>query len=336
MPLDPNIFLRGAALQQQAYQKMGQDIQTGVGLYTKGQQRQEEMRLKEAALAAKGLNLETLAPQIMLKKQQGIPLTEKEQAIAQTYDVFRGAERAYDPQTGGTYAKYDPIFGAIQGAQPTAIPPLPGQQIPQAAPSAIPQEVVAPVGELPVDLGDISRFGEKTPATRQAEQKEWATSNIKKKFADVERLQSEGRANEKVSIVLDRMDELNSMLKAADGIVSEDSTYAERLQAQISGTAPGQVIAKSATPEVQKLRDEYSKLQSTLLPFYAKAAGLGAKSLDSEGERKSILASFGDPTGIFESNKQQLENLRGLFGVNGAQRPVDGSNLQSLKDKYGL
>ena len=123
------------------------------------------------------------------------------------------------------------------------------------------------------------------------------------------------RGNQKVQIVLNRMREINEALRDRGAIVTETQTPQERLGAYMATTALGQQTRKVSDPQSQSLAQEYKNLQSVLLPFYASAAGLGAKSLDSEGERKSILESFGDPGGIYETNLRQIQNLENVFSA---------------------
>ncbi len=123
------------------------------------------------------------------------------------------------------------------------------------------------------------------------------------------------QGKQKVTQILSRMNELNEALKDKGAIVSSNQGVLDNFKSYLDTTSVGQEVRKFSDPAVQQYADEYDKLRNTLLPFYASAAGLGAKSLDSDGERKAILSSFGDAGGIYESNKSQLENLRQLFGA---------------------
>jgi hypothetical protein len=146
-----------------------------------------------------------------------------------------------------------------------------------------------------------------------------AAKNYESQIKAAEEEFKSGVANNKVTQVLTRMRQINDSLKDMGAIVSQEMPYAERLKTAASTTQIGQGIRKFDNPEAQALAEEYSNLQSTLLPYYATAAGLGSKSLDSEGERKSILSSFGSPAGIYEANKNQINNLYSLFGVTDGQ-----------------
>lgn len=145
----------------------------------------------------------------------------------------------------------------------------------------------------------------------------------------------EKKGLDKVASVLKRMKEINEKLKEKKAIVSGEASFGENVGRYVATTGLGQEVRKVTNPQTQALAEEYTKLQSTLLPYYASAAGLGAKSLDSEGERKSILGSFGDPSGIYESNKQQLKTLEGLFGVgNGNGAGPSKTGATSYKDYF--
>jgi len=169
------------------------------------------------------------------------------------------------------------------------------------------------------------------PNTQQLAQEEAVKIEASKQKTDYEnqiKLAAEefktGQANSKVALVLDRMNKINEALKQKGAIVSSDSSYAQRMAATAATSDLGQGIRKFNDPEAQALAEEYTSLQSTLLPYYASAAGLGAKSLDSEGERKSILQSFGNPAGIYDANLQQLQTLSSLFGVQSATQDGGG------------
>lgn len=129
------------------------------------------------------------------------------------------------------------------------------------------------------------------------------------------------QGKQKVTQILSRMNELNEALKDKGAIVSSNQGALDNFKSYLDTTSVGQEVRKFSDPAVQQYADEYDKLRNTLLPFYASAAGLGAKSLDSDGERQAILSSFGDAGGIYESNKSQLENLSQLFGAGEQQAP---------------
>jgi len=131
-------------------------------------------------------------------------------------------------------------------------------------------------------------------------------------FANTELKTDQGQ--QKVQNILDRMGQLNDELQKRGGLVSDSQSFLQRADSAMMTTGLGQGVRKISDPQTQALAEEYRSLQATLLPYYATAAGLGAKSLDSEGERKSILDSFGSPTGIYQANKNQLDNLYVLFG----------------------
>lgn len=174
--------------------------------------------------------------------------------------------------------------------------------------------IQAPAGSSPITI-------QKTAEENIKLQKEMA---LKKYEFDINKATSSLKTKEgkeKVNGILNRMGELNDLLKSEGSIISEDMPLNERAATYLATTNIGQQGRKVMNPKVQAYAEEYTKLQSTLLPFYASAAGLGAKSLDSDGERKSILGSFGDPSGIYEANQSQLNNLNKLFGITGGDTP---------------
>lgn len=130
--------------------------------------------------------------------------------------------------------------------------------------------------------------------------------------ANAEMATEQGKA--KVNSILERMNQINNELKVRGAIVSSDQTISQRLGAAAMTTDTGMGARKVTDPDAQALAEEYTKLQSLLLPYYAASAGLGAKSIDSDGERRALLDSFGSPQGIYEANSRQLGNISTVFG----------------------
>ena len=186
------------------------------------------------------------------------------------------------------------------------------------------------VGTNPMQRPDLridpSQYGVTSPYAREDVGKAQAQAQIglitdiakldyqeQLRIADETLKSQEGK--QKVGNIIARMQQINQALKEKDAIVSVQQGGLSRTKTTLETSPLGQVARKVTDPEAQALASEYEKLQATLLPFFAKASGLGAKSLDSEGERKSIMGSFGDPGGIYETNLNQLQNLEQLFGV---------------------
>lgn len=187
----------------------------------------------------------------------------------------------------------------------------PAMQMPDMGGAPI---IQAPVGSSPLTI-------QKTAEGNIQLQKDMA---LKKYEFDINKATSSLKTKEgkgKVNGILNRMGELNDLLKSEGSIISEDMPLNERAATYLATTNIGQQGRKVMNPKVQAYAEEYTKLQSTLLPFYASAAGLGAKSIDSDGERKAILGSFGDPSGIYEANQSQINNLNKLFGITGGDTP---------------
>lgn len=157
------------------------------------------------------------------------------------------------------------------------------------------------------------------------------------KFAQ-EKLKSEG-GKKIVSGIIDRMEQLNDRLMKYGALVDQNQDVQQRAKAALMGTGVGQSISTVTSPEIQALRNEFKSLQSNLLPFYASAAGLGAKSLDSNAERESLLKSFGDPSGVYMANKEQFKNLRQQFKLgekNGMQEKGQAPSQEITNDPLGL
>lgn len=219
-------------------------------------------------------------------------------------------------------------------------------QAPKTLPQASGAYQNSPVGDIETGKAntEVQKAGSMLPA-KQAEKQIDVTGNIDQFKAQKDYENAITQANDalktdqgkqKVTTVLSRMSEINDLLKSKDAIVYKDMPFEKRAQTFAATTGVGQMGRKVSDPEAQALADEYTKLQSTLLPFYAAAAGLGAKSLDSDGERRAILGSFGDPAGIYESNKNQIGNLYKMFDTAppGAQNPPAGNKAGwSIKRK---
>lgn len=176
---------------------------------------------------------------------------------------------------------------------------------------ALPQ-ITAPVGS--------------SSKTTQAAQE--TTLDLQKKIKELDyenqiklanEMRTKGVANNTVSGILSRMSDINDQLLKRKAIVSSSGDMKENIKAGLSSTLPGRNVRKYAAPETQALALEYGNLQSVLLPFYASASGLGSKSLDSNAERESLLKSFGDPYGIYDTNKMQIQNLKNTFGIDKEQ-----------------
>lgn len=201
-------------------------------------------------------------------------------------------------------AQLNSLGGAMQA--PVSMPPMPQQEMPQPSmqssmPNIDPRALQSP--DVQMDLArDLTKMNYQDQL----------------RIADETLKSQEGKG--KVAGIIKRMQEINEQLRSKNAIVSSEQDLPGRAKSALETTWAGQAARKVTDPESQALADEYTKLQATLLPFFAKASGLGAKSLDSEGERKSIMGSFGDPSGIYETNVKQLKNLEQLFDVQGSQQ----------------
>lgn len=300
-------------------------------------------------------NLEGLAEQSLFAYHQGQPMTKEGQAAIEALATLKGSSVKYQPDAFGNvravsepnpYQQFlgggggDPLAAsqaAISqrqqqiGANPyqgeLEVEPMDLAQVEQSLGANSPALRMEGANVQPqtnaVNYNDLlTGVPDAGPITRQYAQETAVKTQAEKNKADYENqiaLANEeiktGAANSKVATVLNRMKQINESLKQKGAIVSSSDPYARRIAATAATTDLGQGIRKFNDPEAQALAEEYASLQATLLPYYASAAGLGAKSLDSEGERKSILSSFGSPAGIYDANVQQLETLSTLFGV---------------------
>lgn len=103
MPLDPSIFMQGAALRQRQNEQLLQNLQN-----------EEELGLKRKALEAesglKGFDLDKLAGQALIKKEMGVELSPQENATLHAWDQINTTKLAQDPT--GNYRRINAsIFG---------------------------------------------------------------------------------------------------------------------------------------------------------------------------------------------------------------------------------
>lgn len=131
---------------------------------------------------------------------------------------------------------------------------------------------------------------------------------------------------------IDRMIQLNEELNKSGALVSSKNSATANIRAALPNTPYiGATAEKIADPKVRAMRDEYQKLQSLLFPFYAKSSGLGATAIDSEGARKAMLDSMGDPNGVYEANKSQLQTLSKMIGT-GAAKQTEKTNTGQFRE----
>lgn len=325
------------------------------------QTRAEDLALKREMQAFKRDNdVDALFFDAMLAKKEGRELTPRHQA-AIGYKIAENENKTvhkYNPTTGYSQASTAP--NPYKSMFPELVPQSMGELEPQPVrQSASPMESgpQSTFDKLTIDVEPLEQtvpkgamspdpYYDNAPKTRMdaakkrvdvegdiAKQKALTDMDLDKYMAEKdydnaikvanESLKTE-RGQKKVLDIVDRMTQLNDELKEAGAIVAADNKMGTNLMARGRQTGLGQGLQKVLSPEVQAKIDEYTKLQSSLLPFYASASGLGAKSLDSDGERKAILSSFGDPVGIYDANDNQLNNLRQLFGGDPRVKVQDG------------
>jgi len=296
--------------------------------------------------------------QAILAKKQMAPqtVTPQEEAALQAGVQFRQSQMGQNPVTGGLYPKFQPTFNAGQPSpaaammapSPAAMPmvdsmvagamlPPPRMDGESASAEQFNKDfnvAPAPIGasEKTVKPVDTTGMGS-TPVGKMKtfeKELEFYGQKLKQNMDTGLEMKSEQRSKSLAQQALDRMNEINDTLNKNGVLVSEKQGLIGNAGNMLRN-APyvGGVGEKALDPKNKALKEEYERLRSVLLPFYAKASGLGSKSLDSEGERKSMLDSFGSMEGTFEGNKAQLENLANMIGT-GFKK--DAKNTTSFKD----
>jgi len=355
--LDPRIF--GSLTSKADYDLQKQQLSRS----KKMQDLQQQLLQKQVGATEMDL------PTILGKAQQvGFDnLSPQEQQLVIGSDIAQMAKQTVDPRgnviTNRSYRDLLGMSPAQVGSMPPSamnapminrtqgiVPEVGNSQIPQLsedeflnnlpmgvtpaqpsmkAPMPLPSQASAPtvdfMGMQNIDTSGLSPFG----------------AEDVKKFQIQEQIKQQAEQNntdtQKMSAqqVLNRLNQINEELLQLGAVVSEKQPMTQRVGAYIKGTEKGQEASKVADPKVQALREEFKNLQSTFLPFYASAAGLGAKSLDSEAERKSILDSFGNPAGIYEANRNQLKNLTELIGSGSSKKSITDYSDEELMRMLG-
>lgn len=295
-------------------------------------------------------------------------LTPEQRAVFQADQMMQGSKVALDP-LGRAYKPYDPISLeglASRGGQGPVIQnwqelggqglsPVPAAGNEGATPSeffsqlAAPQEAPAPIGSevktqkpTKFDMPKSSNPVASSPAgdmKRYEKELDFYSQKLMKDYDKGLDVEAEGKSKNLAQMALTRMNEINETLKEKGVIVSGDGSRKDNLGAMArgfnipvpftEGVDVGGIGEKALDPKTKALREEYKRLRSTLLPFYAKASGLGAKSLDSNAERESMLDSFGDPNGVYESNQKQLETLSKMIGTGSLAKGDDKAEVKT-------
>lgn len=104
MPLDPSIFMQGAAMSQRQNEALLNSLSNSI-------QNAQAMKLKKQELAqGKGFDLEKLAGQALVKREMGEELSPQETGVLKAYDTLQTRKMAVDPVTGGYYKPNASIF----------------------------------------------------------------------------------------------------------------------------------------------------------------------------------------------------------------------------------
>ena len=322
---DHNIFSRSADRYEQGQQGVRNTVQNLANAYMK-QQNVKDAKLEKAKLdALKPENIANIPAELQTKEQANILRSQL---------AYKG-KFGVDPNTGervNISPTYEDVSGAPSSAFNTLNPQAPAIEQPvQQAPIA--QPVQAPVEQFPVSAANPLAATPKGGMMKFAKELEFDSNQMlaKVKAGTAKELTEKQKGS--AQYVINRMGELNDKLRDAGAMVSEEGSNLDRFGQLISGTETGQGYTKVTDPKVQALREEYTNLQATFLPFYASAVGLSAKSIDSDGERKAILSSFGNPTGIHGANKNQLDNLSTLIG-SGKADSTNAPEVGTMSDGY--
>jgi len=332
---DPNVFLQPSAQRNRERSKVFESIANAFQRNQELKAAQAEQLRKEAIAEASQQAQFAQQEKLLGMKQAGTPI-KPEQRLVQLATIaqqrpltpqemaeYKGIEQVRGTQQiigamGDVAPKYSPLSLAGQTLMPPPAEAPMGAE-PLAQPSPLQREA-QPISEFQKATEGVGGSVRKTPKfemERGKQELQFESTKLMKQFeaGQAKKLTDKQKASSQQ--IIDRMRQINKELKDLGEISSESQGMMQRGTAALAGTGVGQAVEKVTDPKSQALRDEYKKLQSTFLPFYATAAGLGAKSLDSEGERKSILDSFGDPAGLYEANERQLENLTNLIGTGG-------------------
>jgi len=120
MALDPSIFLKGAALQQQSNKALGRDFGQAISLYQQGRANKKMQELELAKQKASGLNFKNLIPKLLTKQQLGQELSANEIASLRAWDKMQTTDTYANPVSGEIEQKKKSLFSNI--TPPHAIP----------------------------------------------------------------------------------------------------------------------------------------------------------------------------------------------------------------------
>lgn len=123
MPLDPNIFFRGAELQANNAARTQATVQNFFDKLSA--QKQKQLDLEKA----KETDYEGSAYRVLMAQQAGIEPDPADLRRAQAWDTMQTSQNAINPATGEPYPKNASIFGTLKNSpaapyQPTYAPPV--------------------------------------------------------------------------------------------------------------------------------------------------------------------------------------------------------------------
>lgn len=152
MPLDPSIFLQGAALAQKDREMLLNSIKEGLSNNIEMQKLGVEREKSKLA----GFDLEKLAQGYQIKQNLGVEASPEEKAAFDTFLQFQSSERAVDPVTGNLYPKFQ--WSGQTGLNLNAFGPQ-GQGSNPAI--SQPYDQITP---MPIDLAQVEKLTQGQPA----------------------------------------------------------------------------------------------------------------------------------------------------------------------------
>lgn len=344
MPLDPSIFLQGAALRQKNDEQLLASLQST-----------QDNALKRKALEVEqskaGLDLDKLFTPVAVKMSMGQQLSPEEMGVAKAYDMVNTAKLAQD--ASGNYRRVNAsIFAG--GNQIPSSTPQPGGDL-----AGVPNNVVNQVDNLPMDSGlNIDMFrqpipdkvngvipmaskdavnsvginpdsflgGQTLPGIETNNMRVNVVEKAKDLYPDNPNAQQkyiEGNASKqaeadvtKGSASLNKDKFQQSLNKMAADIVDLSTKRGNNPIVSYAGaTSAGQAAGRMTADDSQTIRDKIIMNRDQLLPQIIGATGAGSKMFDSNAERKGFLESIYNPLATDEANLENLKNLSRQYGT---------------------
>lgn len=352
MPLDPSIFMQGAALRNQNAQNLQAQLSDAVKLYASGKQKNKD-----------GLDVVKLAEAAAYKKASGLEVTPEEDALAQGWDKIQSSSMALDP-LGRPYQKQRSIFGdlAPSSGQPYSSVYGSAEHRPDIAQAASPFPPGFQNGSPEDVLDDPSQFNQMTmpnpdgngpPMPKGLDMNALQPSPVYKPKSVAEGL--DGRLGSDNPEVLKNDIEAQKQIIVDEAKARTDqSIKREDLKKMETDTLPVlqkmlelnedtvdapyagamQPVMRVGDPSKANAMDSLMQQRTALAAPLAKQLGVNPTDKDFQ----STLDRIFNANSTKEGRRQQIQNLieqtQGKYGIEG-QSPAK-PDLKSLKDKYGL